>query len=226
MAGAQSGGCVVSASPVLYPACAKVVSSMPTVITLSRSATQALGSYDHLPLLLLRLLLLYNIAYASSPLIREKDNLTDIPLTPSQRSLLGLDPNATPPALPGTQYVTPSRYQRSLTPRSGSPGGRRTSMESPLSRKEGAINRRQGSGSYSPSPTASPIWQRTISGRESRRMSNGGYSNALAAANLAKDESVFAPSTPSPSGRAASVGLNSRWLYERGRSSFGSSGIF
>lgn len=88
--------------------------------------------------------------------------MLDIPLTPSQRALLGLDPNAvTTPLVAGQQYVTPPRYQRAPYG-SGSPlGGRRSGTGSPLS---GAA-------------------------------------------------------TPEANRRRSSVGLNSRWLYQKGKTS-------
>ena len=65
-----------------------------------------------------RLLLLVNIAFALQPLIpyfKNKDELSDIPLTPSQRSLLGLPPSnaSTPTSVTGPNYITPPRYRRS-----------------------------------------------------------------------------------------------------------------
>jgi nucleoporin POM34 len=42
---------------------------------------------------LLRLLFVINIFIAILPLLRPKDTLADIPLTPAQRSLLGLSPS-------------------------------------------------------------------------------------------------------------------------------------
>lgn len=60
--------------------------------------------------------------------------MLDIPLTPGQRALLGLDPNATPPLTPGQQYVTPPRYQRS---RGGTPVSARRSLPgSPLAGRD------------------------------------------------------------------------------------------
>lgn len=49
----------------------------------------------------------FNCVMALSPLYLAKDELLDIALSPTQRALLGLDPAATPPATPGTTFVTP-----------------------------------------------------------------------------------------------------------------------
>lgn len=172
--------------------------------------------YTHYPTLILRLLLVFNIFVALLPLYHRRDPLTDIPLTPTQRSLLGLDPTATP-ASPLTQYVTPPRYPRSSTPRSSTPGSR---TGSPVSRKGSP---RQASNSpFAPSP--SPLWQNSIGGlKDSSRRHSYGSPSPLGPGLGGKDGSVFGtPRTPSPSvGKGASVGLNNRWLYERGRASPG-----
>lgn len=185
--------------------------------------------YKQTILWLLNLVLFYNIAVALLPLVRSKDDLTDIALTPSQRALLGLDPNATPPTTPTTRYITPPRYPRSSTPRNSSPGSRSSSNgNSPLARKRSPSGGRQGSGSpYSPS--ASPMWQKAVGGsRDASRRHSYGSPSPLGPGLGGKDTNVLgAPSTPSPSaGRGASVGLNNRWLYERGRASPSSRGIY
>jgi hypothetical protein len=121
----------------------------------------------------IRLYLLFNFAYALLPLfpdlfpnLKPKDQVTDIPLTPSQRSLLGLDPSI-PSSLPGTPtsgdgkspFITPPRYRRlSGSSFSGSsplnaPSTDRRSISatyyssSPLS----------ASRNFSPSPAPSPF---------------------------------------------------------------------
>ena len=78
------------------------------------------------------------------------------------------------------------------------------------------------------SPSASPLWQKTLGGggsggRDSLRRHSYGSPSPLGPGVGIKDGSVFGvPGTPSPStGRGASVGLNNRWLYERGRASPG-----
>ncbi|MCJ1392777.1 hypothetical protein MMC18_005648 [Xylographa bjoerkii] len=181
------------------------------------------------------LIFLYNIFTAASPLFLHKDapfaflrkdEFADIPLTPTQRSLLGLDPNATPPVTPGTQFLTPPRYPRSATPKSGTPKSRGSSNAgSPASRKESPLGR-PGSGSEF-SPSGSPLWQKALGGNSAARRHSYGIPSPLGPGGVGKDASVFGvPNTPSPTaGKGASVPLNSRWLYERGRSNSGARGV-
>ncbi|MCJ1409391.1 hypothetical protein MMC19_003472 [Ptychographa xylographoides] len=179
------------------------------------------------------LLFLFNIVSALSPLFLSTDNISDIPLTPSQRSLLGLDPYATPPTNPGTTYVTPPRYPRSATPRSVSStmgsarSGSGSGADSPLSRK-GSAPGMKASGSPSFSPGASPLWQKAVGGVAGARRHSFALSSPFRPSGGGKHESILGvPSTPSPTaGRGASVGLNNRWLYERGRPGSGSRGVF
>ncbi|EXJ92241.1 hypothetical protein A1O3_00791 [Capronia epimyces CBS 606.96] len=121
------------------------------------------------------------------PYISKKDEITDIPLTPSQRSLLGLDPSVSPtPNSAGSagSYITPPRYRRSSGSFSGTPGSiqngnasdRRsisaTYSSSPLSTSRQTLGfsatpsqsvRRTASGSpFSPSPTASPLFHKAV----------------------------------------------------------------
>ena len=173
------------------------------------------------PLLwLLYLLGIYNIAMALLPLVKKKDELVDIPLTPTQRSLLGLDPRATPPPTPTTQYSTPPRYPRSPTPRNISPATRNNSTYGTPITGSPSFGR-EGSGS----PTGSPLWQKAVGrARDPARRSSYGSPSPLGPGFGGKEGSILgAPSTPSPSaGKGASVGLNSKWLYNKGRSSSGS----
>ncbi|MCJ1398879.1 hypothetical protein MMC11_002080 [Xylographa trunciseda] len=181
------------------------------------------------------LLFLYNIYVAASPLFLHKDapfaflrkdEIADIPLTPTQRSLLGLDPNATPPVTPGTQFLTPPRYPRSATPKSRTPGSRGSSNAgSPASRKESPLGRAGGGSDFSPS--GSPLWQKALGGNSAARRHSYGIPSPLGPGGAGKDASLYgAPSTPSPTaGKGASVPLNSRWLYERGRSNSGARSV-
>ena len=131
----------------------------------SHSIFQTL-SFSRLPLhvwgylkyfvLAFRTLLVYNIGTALFPLVQRKDEMLDIPLTPGQRALLGLDPSATPPLTPGQQYVTPPRYQRS---RGGTPvSARRSLLGSPLAGRDLSQDLSRGSpgpAGRSDSPKAS-----------------------------------------------------------------------
>jgi len=204
--------------------CASFAQSYPQIHNL----LTFLSPFSHYPIILLRLLLVFNILAACSPLIRRKDDLADIPLTPSQRALLGLDPRTSTPATPGTQYITPPRYARSSTPRSGTPGSGSSSTysSSPLSGKGSPSMGRAGTGSpFSPSP--SPLLQKAIGGgaRDFTRRQSYGSQSPLGASMNGRESGLFGtPTSPSPTtGKGASVGLNSRWLYERGRASSGSS---
>jgi len=158
--------------------------------------------------------------------VRRKDDLLDIPLTPSQRALLGLDPSATPPVTPGAQYITPPRYQRSATPRTSTPGSRSSGYSnSPLSEK-GILSFAQAQGG---SPMASPLLQKAMgrNGNDRGKRQSYGSASPLASSITTGSSIIGTPSTPSPSsGKGASVGLNSRWLYERGRASPGSGRLF
>lgn len=157
------------------------------------------------------------------PVFCGKDNLIDIDLTASQRSLLGLDPNATPPVTPNTKYVTPPKYARSSTSRSSSLDRRISSgpVGSPFSRKGSPTTRQPGN--LSNSPSGSPLWHKAVENTENRRHSYG-FSSAIGASG--KDMSVLVPSTPSPAGRATGVPISSKWIYERGRSSSGSRSLY
>ena len=172
---------------------------------------------------LISLLGLYNIATALSPLIKNTDELTDIPLTPTQRSLLGLDPNATPPLTPGTQYLTPPRYPRSPTPRNISPAARNTSNYSTPITMSPSFGRER---SYSPTASlaASPSWQKSLGkSRDTARRSSYGSPSPLGPGYGGGGSILGAPNTPSPTpGRGATVGLNNKWLYQKGRSASGS----
>lgn len=154
---------------------------------------------------------------ALMPLIRRKDDLSDIPLTPAQRKLLGLPPTDTPP-VPGSQYITPPRYARSPTPHSGSPNSNYSN--SPLSGKGSPS---QGTPKGSPfSPNASPLLHKAVGGFGGTRRPSYGSPSPLGPGSR-----LDMPGTPSPSaGKPASVGLNSKWLYEKGRRNSGNGHLF
>lgn len=173
-------------------------------------------------LILICLLGLYNITNALLPLIKNTDELTDIPLTPTQRSLLGLDPNATPPLTPGTQYVTPPRYPRSPTPRNISPATRSTSNYSTPITGSPSFGR-EGSDSPTASLAASPLWQKSLGrSRDTARRSSYGSPSPLGPGYGGSSSMLGAPNTPSPTaGRGPTVGLNNKWLYQKGRNASG-----
>jgi hypothetical protein len=163
-------------------------------------------------------MLLWNIWTAVSPLFRAPDNLPDIPLTPTQRSLLGLDPNATPPHTPGTTYITPPRYPRSV---SDTPKSRSSSATGSPSSRSGSplLGKTQNGTAESPySQNTSPLWQKAVGGRETRRHSYALASPlGLGGSGMGKESVYNIPSTPSPTGGKGSIPLNSKWLFEKGR---------
>ncbi|KAG5955056.1 hypothetical protein E4U58_007291 [Claviceps cyperi] len=166
--------------------------------------------------LVLQLIPFIQIGLACLPLLRAKDDITDIPLTAAQRELLGLCPLPDPPK-PDAKFDTPPRYSRtpSLV---GSVGSRRSYASSPLSGRGSPIMMGSfGASGSQYSPVASPLSQKGPSGL--RRSSFGSPSSFAqsTSSNLFSD-----PGSPSPSaGKRTSVGLNSKWLYERARRSSG-----
>ncbi len=183
------------------------------------ATTKAFVHYGFYPLNMTRLILVFNIIYAFYPILNHKDDLSDIPLTPSQRALLGLQPNSRP-ATSGSQYITPPRYGHSSTPGSGS----QSKSVSPFSGKNSL--RATGTGTLY-SPSASPLFQKTISRDVTRRLSYGTPSPLGLNRAANESSSSLIALTPSPTvGKGASVGLNSRWLYEQGRSGSGMRSIY
>lgn len=168
----------------------------------------------------------FNIGTNLLPLVRHKDDLSDIPLTPSQRKLLGLPPSSVQPT-PGSVYSTPPRFSR--TPSiSGSAGSKRSFSSSPRSpfSNQGSPIASNGNGNLgglgSPS---SPLLQKAMSGARRSSLGSLGSPNLL---GVSTATSLFggAPDspTPNPAAKRSSVGLNSKWLYERGRDRKSSSG--
>ncbi|CAG7951907.1 unnamed protein product [Penicillium olsonii] len=190
--------------------------------------------YHDVSLFLFQVFFLLNVGTALYPLFRAKDDLSDIPLTPTQRSLLGLDPAATQPATPGTTFVTPPRYRLS-TSRKASPASR---QGSPMSTSANASFSERRSSIGTPfSPVSSPLLYKAVSNggnanRESaQRQSFGsqsfgsqsfsstsplGRSNSFGESTLSMGS--LGPATPSPlAGKRAGLGVKNKWLYERSR---------
>lgn len=135
--------------------------------------------------LLVRFILLSNIYFALRPIlpyVSKPDTIEDIPLTPSQRALMGLPRSKsntpTSPAGEGSaNYITPPRYRRSSaspfagTPQSSGTGNRSTSANysaSPMSTsrfaqgfsptpQQSSTSRRQSGSPFSPS---SPLFNK------------------------------------------------------------------
>nr|G0S7R3.2 RecName: Full=Nucleoporin POM34; AltName: Full=Nuclear pore protein POM34; AltName: Full=Pore membrane protein of 34 kDa [Thermochaetoides thermophila DSM 1495]AEL00694.1 Pom34p [Thermochaetoides thermophila] len=96
---------------------------------------------------------LTNIVIALLPLFRPVDDLSDIPLTPAQRKLLGLPPSSKP-ATPNSVYSTPPRYSR--TPSlAGSPASIKSYTSSTLPTASSPTPGAAGIGAGSP---AAPIY--------------------------------------------------------------------
>ncbi|OCL03492.1 hypothetical protein AOQ84DRAFT_400641 [Glonium stellatum] len=178
----------------------------------------AFTPYPFYIMLALRILLLLNIGIALLPLFRRKDDLADIPLTPSQRAAMGLDPSIATPQTPGSSYITPPRYARSTPRSSRSNTGDRKPNQSPLSGRSSPL----GMLSNSPfSPSASPFLQKAVGGSAATRRLSYDTQSPAGASLFADSSSSNTPGTPTPAPAKASVGLNNRWLYERGRGSPG-----
>ncbi|KAK1073050.1 hypothetical protein LTR33_010076 [Friedmanniomyces endolithicus] len=184
-------------------------------LILPRSWLLIAEPYYTYTLFAIRLFFALNIVFAFTPLLKPRDNCDDVPLTPSQRQLLGLPPMSRP-ATPQEQqqYVTPPRYSRSATPQSNTSSLRAQGSGSPLNGRplESSTSQlRQRSVSGSPGLGPSPLAYGLKSG--GRRTSF--QSSPLSTPDFDAAGSI---STPTKSGKA-SVGLNSKWLYEKGRGS-------
>ncbi|KAL4895990.1 nuclear pore complex component-domain-containing protein [Aspergillus ambiguus] len=181
--------------------------------SLRLQSSSKIATYPDLTLLILQLIFVMNIAIALYPLFRPKDDLSDIPLTPTQRSLLGLDPSVTPPVTPGTTYVTPPKYRLSASRTASA-----SHTGSPLSRSASASGHRLSSGGPF-SPSSSPLFHKAVAngGRDTGRRPSFGSSSPLGRSS-SFGESSMGPATPSPmGGKRVSLGLSNKWLYERSR---------
>ncbi|KAF2465223.1 uncharacterized protein BDR25DRAFT_270749 [Lindgomyces ingoldianus] len=168
----------------------------------------------------IRFLFVANMIIALMPLIRRyyPDEIVDIPLTPSQRQAMGLDPNVSTPHTPGSayaspNYVTPPRYQKS-TPRSSF-----SAPHSPLSGSPAALGKSTSNSPFSPS-TGSPLFQKAVGGGSAtRRLSYDSRGSPMSGSFFGESSSSNVPGTPTPGMGKASVGLNNKWLYEKRRDS-------
>lgn len=172
---------------------------------------------------------LLNIGMACLPLVRSKDDLSDIPLTSAQRQLLGLSPNTAAPT-PDSAYSTPPRYSR--TPSITSSVGKLSPTSSNLSASGSPASGLRFNGSLY-SPAASPLLQKALRAssygpQSPLNASSYGLQSPLDAStssfNLSTGSSIFSepPPTPSPiGGNRISVGLNNKWLYDRSRRTSG-----
>jgi nucleoporin POM34 len=156
-----------------------------TTTVLSVSDVSNASWYSSVTLVLFRAVLFTNIILLlrpAIPYISKQDTFSDIPLTPSQRALLGLNPStqSTPAsAASGVHYITPPKYRRLSGSFSGTPSGGATTdrrsisanySDSPLSTSRYTVGfsptphsiRRASGSPFSPSPTASPLFHKAV----------------------------------------------------------------
>jgi nucleoporin POM34 len=189
---------------------------------------RAIHPYPLYILWAIRSVFLFNASLASLPLLRTPDACEDVPLTPQQRQLLGLPPMSRP-ATPQekVQYVTPPRFSRSNTPRSaGNTGMLKEGSDSPLSGRGTPNDSGNGTPLRAPnsgSPYNSPAPYRSFSGSGGPGGSGSGaestrrrlsYTNTRSSPLTVSEFESMGQGTPS---KRASVGLNNKWLYEKGR---------
>lgn len=145
-----------------------------------------------------RFVLAFNIVESITQLLSPADEFTDIPLTPDQRKLLGLNPN-TPLSASASMgnIVTPPRYTKSTpSSRTGSPSfGASTSGSPTLQRKSAP----QTPPAISPSPLR-------MGGGLERRQSNG-----FGSPNVG----LHSGGSPGVKLAGASVVPGNKWLYEK-----------
>ncbi|KAI5303460.1 hypothetical protein KEM56_007525 [Ascosphaera pollenicola] len=176
--------------------------------------------------LIIRLYFVVNMMIALFPLFRPKDTFSDIPLTPSQRAVLGISTKEPVPETPGSVYSTPPRYKPvSANIRNISGKGSNSPTGSPLS---------PGfrSPSYRRAPSSpSPLFQRSMNSPDlnaSVSSAAGGYSTPTRAtfgssytSSGLQDSlaSAYPPSSPSLSSpkRVVTPYLANKWLYEKTR---------
>lgn len=170
--------------------------------------------------LLLSMVFLYNIGFALLPLFRAKDEITDIPLTPAQRKLLGLaqQPQTSSPS---SVYSTPPRYARTMSasPASAGHGSSRRGerdMESPLSRRGSPL------AAGSSSPNASPLFHKAVNGNRDELARTGsafGLGSSVMSGGGSPSPSPLGTRGTAGTGKSASVGLSQKWIYDKRRNS-------
>ena len=197
---------------------------------LSKAGIPDVSQISSAVLLLVRLLLCVNIILILRPVLPyapATDEINDIPLTPTQRQLLGL-PSSTnsTPASTGSLvgFITPPRYRRvsasqysggsTNDPRPGSTGRRSISANyssSPLSTSRYTVGfsptpnqsiaaRRTASGSpFSPSPTASPLFHKATSNQMQSQISQLNFNASTFGNSTTSNMSGFGDSTLSRS---------------------------
>ncbi|KAL7274956.1 hypothetical protein RUND412_002110 [Rhizina undulata] len=143
----------------------------------------------------LRLLFIFNIFESLMRLLRPADEFTDLPLTPTQRKLLGLNPDS--PLSENARLasaITPPRYPKSTpTSRSGSPSFGASTSSPTMQRK---------AASTPPPMTPSPL-----------RM-GGGFGDRMSSSTGSGFGSLGAGS-PIRVGGKSSLTLGNKWVYEK-----------
>lgn len=154
------------------------------------------------------------------PYLAKKDDCSDIPLTPTQRALLGLPPSTNPTpasAATGVAYITPPRYRyvsgSSSDANSDAAINDRRSVSanysnSPLSASRYTLglsptpqsNRRTPGSPFQPSPTASPLFHKAANQKLQR----------FPDADFSASTQSFGHSTGSGLGRSQSLRERSR----------------
>ncbi|KAM3547779.1 hypothetical protein ARSEF4850_009806 [Beauveria asiatica] len=209
------------------------------VLFLSNSFSPATRLYMGWAWTVIQTVPLVQIALACTPLLRARDEMNDIPLTAAQRKLLGLElapPASSSPgavavaaaASAGSTFSTPPRYSR--TPSiAGSVGSRGSYTHSPLSGRGSPFQSSAPGSPFSPPVDSSPLMSKNgssnlfggIASGNRRASASGSPFSPSTTMNLLGD-----PASPSPAGgKRTSVGLNSKWLYEKGRRSSGSAWV-
>ena len=181
------------------------------------------------PIWAIRAILVTNIVLACQPILpyfNKPDTIEDIPLTPSQRALLGLprSQSNTPVGTAGTaKYITPPRYRRSSPSYTGTPQSnttnRATYTDSPASTSRHTLGfspsqntfgtpTRRASGS--PFSGASPLFSKAVMNQKgnsdwtesTRSLLGGNVSTNSFNSTLRRSQSLRdrrqEPGTPSP----------------------------
>ncbi|KAI0525411.1 nuclear pore complex component-domain-containing protein [Xylaria bambusicola] len=186
-----------------------------------RSVPQAWTWFQYISYILYSVPLV-NIVLNLAPLFLTKDDCSDIPLTSGQRRLLGLPPLSAPPT-PGSEYSTPPRYTRTPSA-SGSARSRRSfsgSPKVPRSPSNQGSPTPAGNGSSFASPSYHLLQKAMNGARHSSRGSIGSIGSpspvggSISSGVLTFGSGPESPS-PSPAGKRSTVGLNSKWRYEKG----------
>ena len=198
--------------------------------------------YSSVLMMIINAVLVINMARSLLPLFRTPDTLSDIPLTPSQRKLLGLPPIKASTATPNAGFTTPPRYARTPSvsgsaisiaaathgsgDSSATPSFSRSFTGSPISGsplfpKARPANSSVANGSASPFSPTSPFQSARKASFGSPGTLGGSTPGAQGASNSLFSDSTMSslPGTPSPTGKRLSMGLNNKWLYEKGRRS-------